>query len=213
MKELPKYLGEHLPPVKLFREDLEELYSLFKKTSDKVEIKGDGFEFNDIDDLFTYPKVEINELEFCIRSPYVCIHFKPDNIWLYSSDNTNLQYGLFAKIKTLLKKRRNLLFILISGYPGLFIGGILLNVGINFLPIHSLPLNMNDTQSLLRGFFFILLGIFWAIYSFRNMFKKHSQIYLVYKNSSNVSIFARYKDYIFTIVVTAISVIISHEWR
>ena len=213
MKKLEESLSESLPPVKFFREDLEELYGLFKEVSEKVEIKGDGYEFDDLDDLFSYRKAEINKLEFKIRSPYVSIRFSSISVWLYSDDNTNLQYGLYEKIKKFVKKRTNMPFLLVSGYAGLIIGGILANIGVYILPYHLSSFNPNDSQSLIKGFLLIFLGFVWFVYSYRNTFYKHSQIYLIYKNNNTASLFSRYKDYIFTIVVSAISLIISHQWK
>ena len=97
MQKLAKSLGENFPPTKIYREDIEEIYNCLREVSDEIEIEADGFKFEDLDELFSYKKIEINSLCLRIYEPNVSISFDPNYIFLDSNDNTSIQVGLHEK--------------------------------------------------------------------------------------------------------------------
>ncbi len=203
MKKLEKSLGEHLPPVKIYREDIEDIYNVFKEVSSEIEIKADGFMFENLDELFSHPRDKIKSLNLLIRNPYVSIDFKPSEIFLFSMDDTSVQVGLYEKIKSIVKKRRNWAFSLITSYLSWFIAGVSITEAAVYLKRNGLQY-LTEWAFIFRAFI-LMICLAWLFYGFKIEFKKHSQIFLRYKKSET-SFLKRNTD---TIIISTIFLIMS----
>lgn len=211
MQKLRKYLGKYLPPAKIYREDIEEICRYFTEISDKITIEADGFLFENLDELFSYQKNELNNLHLCIYNPYVNIIFKPNEIWLYANDDTSVQLGLFEKIKSVVKRQKNWAFWLTTNYFSFAIVGVVTGIGIAIILFSP---DVNVTSNLIKGSLIIVSCLLWGFYVSKIRFRKYSQIILSYKKSCAVSFFERNRDNIaITIVVTVLGIIVSHQWK
>lgn len=200
MQKVKQDVGEHLPPLKIYREDIEDIYAILNEVSNKIIIEADGFTFESIDELFTYKKIQINSLKMSLIDPYVSIDFEPNKIWLYSSDNTSMQVGLYAKIKSIVIKRKNWAFRLITNPTliGLW-GGITIQPFIFYI-------KTNELQYSIASILGFVTALFWWLYASKIMFKKHSQIFLVYKKNTDLPFLKRNKD---SLIITLIAIVVS----
>ena len=124
MKKISKPLGEHLKPVKLHYDDIEEIYQVFSESDGQIIVEADDFEIEQLEEILKINKPFFTNLSVTLRQPYVSVHFKDDRVWLYANEDTPIQRGIFEKIKTiLLKKQRPLApFFLNALLSGMFVG-------------------------------------------------------------------------------------------
>lgn len=189
MQRVKKSLGEHLPPVKIYREDIEEIFAILKDESDEFSLKADGYIFESLDELFTYKKDQINSLEMQIRNPYTSIHFSPNQIWLYADDNSSLQIGLYEQIKQIVTKRKNWPFILVTSPYLIGLWG-----GLGLQPIIFYNKTDDFSYYLAASAIIYLTTILWWRYNSKIKYKQHSQVILSYKKDKNISFIKRNKD-------------------
>lgn len=205
MQKLDSGFLKYFPPNKIYREDIEEIYNILFEVSNKIIIEADGYAFENLEELFSYKKVEINNLHLKISNPYIDIDFRPNETRFYSSDDTNVQVGLYEKIKHIIKRRKNWTFLLFTNF--FLIGGLF---GLGIFPIY-LYLKKNEWQYLVVGLLVITVHFIWSHYASISTFEKHSQVILSYKKDNKEPFLKRNKDgIIITFAFTVFSLIVSY---
>lgn len=195
---------EHLPPVVVFADDLEEICSYIKQLSNDIIISVDGYEFDDLNEVLSYHKKKVNNLEICSFSAGLSVCFHPNDVWVYSSDHDPNQKLYFEKIVSLLKERQNLLLWAVTGYVGLSLYGLL--VLSLFIVDFNRYIVLSNEVSLP---FIMILGV--SILTLR--MKNFSRVFLAYKVNNNLSFYTRNKDLLDSIVVSIVFLIIGHYWK
>jgi len=188
VKKASTPLGEDLHPAIIYREDIEDIYGILSDLSKDVMIKADGYIFDNLDELFSHSKLEINELEMWILEPSITIRFEPWGIFIFSGDNTSVHVGAYVKIKSIVEKRRNLVYSILNNH---FLKKSLSSGVVIFL------LSYLITKS--QMYFTILIGltlirIIMYYYSHSLAPKRYSQIILAYQKDKELSFFKRRKD-------------------
>jgi hypothetical protein len=188
MKKLKKGFLEYFQPAKVYIEDIEKIYTLFLEVSNEIIIEADGYSFENLNELFSYQKVEINRLLLKISNPYISIDFEPSKISFYSDDDTSVQIGLYEKVKTIIKKRKNWTFSLSTNS---FLLGSL--IGTSVYPIYLYHKN-NEWQYLVGGLLVITVDLVWSYYASIIRYEKYSKLILSYKKENKEPFLKRNKD-------------------
>jgi len=190
LKKLNKHLGEHLKPVKLFYDDIEEIYEILKAANNEVKIEADNYEIESLDEILTIKKPFFTNLQISIRNPYVSINFKNNEIWLYASEDTAIQRGLYEKLKLLINKKKRLFAPLLQNsiFSGLYLGTSFWW----FL-----------TKEFTMGLIIIITGLLWMYLGYKSQFQHFSIIVPEYSNNKP-NFFIRNKDNIILAVISAL---------
>lgn len=190
MKKREQSLSQDFKPMKLYYEDLEELYDIFKEHSGEVKVDADTYELDSIEEILKIKKDNFTDLKIYAHNPYISLDFSKNAIRLYISDDTPFQRGLFEKLKRLLKqKERYFISSLFSYYAYVL-----------FLVVMStLSFWENSYITYTVGILAVSLYIIQGIYTF----KWHSIIIPIHK-SSKPSFFQRNKDQMITSIISAV---------
>ena len=168
MKKIETSIGEHLRPVVLYVEDLEQLERILQEGSPEVSIRTKTHQLESLTELLQLPTAEINELELTAMKPYVSVSFGPAHIWLYASDDTPAQRGVFEKIKAFLNTRKQSTWLFSP-----ILDGLLLGAGINALAWSILGRHWHGAVVSTVG---IVVAIAFAVYAHRRRFRRFSII-------------------------------------
>jgi hypothetical protein len=193
MKKIKEPFKLNFPPVKIYRGDIEAIHDYMKVISGDIKIEAEGYEFDNLDDLFKFNKVELHSLHLFIIDPSFSIQLEPDKITLESNDNADSILSIVDKIKTVLYNRKNWAFWIMTSK--------LTESLLMFLPILSFYGML--LFNVLIGLLFIISSFIALYYVRRTRIKNYSQIILVPDTSNKISFLSRKKDDI--IVGVAIS--------
>lgn len=192
MKHINKPLGEQLKPIKIYYDDLVEIYEILKQAGDRIEIKTDEYELESIEEILSIKKPFITNLSITLYEPMVSITFTNRDIWLYAREDTPIQHGLYEKIKTLLVKKQRILAPLFysNTLSGMFIGS------------SSLWWLFTDNYKYI-GFIVFCIGLLWAYFGYRSQFNFYSLIVPIHE-MDKPNFFNRNKDQLFIALITTI---------
>lgn len=191
MKKIHKPLGEHLRPIKLYYDDILEIYRILKEAGDLIQIKTDEYEIESIEEILSIKKPFITNLSIKLYEPAVSIDFRDSNIWLYASEDTPVQRGLYEKIKTILVKKQRIFAPLFQSSiaSGLFTGS------------STWWLFTDDYKYI--GILIICLGLLWMYFGHKSQFQFYSLIFPV-SRTDKPSFLERNKDQLFLALISAI---------
>lgn len=170
MKRLEKSRSKKLRPVCLFNDDVSGLVEIFERGCERLEIEASGYVLESISELEALNNEVINDLRIVGRDPYVAVHFKPSEVWLYTNGDSLQQIGIFEEVKSYVhSKRRKLTWFTESSIiPSLLLGALL----------SMLSTLKDETKTsvliLVSMFFFSVLWLWW---SFHSSFKRYSVIH------------------------------------
>ena len=202
MKKIKKSHRKMIEPVVLYFDDLEKIIEIFKEASNDIEISTDEYELETIKEIKESDKEILNSLSIMIHEPYVSLELKPNEVWLYISEDEPVSRGVFEKIKQLLSSRRQKLYWLakinwISG--GMFYGAIA-GSSVLFLGPGILEKNI---YNILLGCSILILGLILSLWSYNLWMKRHSIIYTK-RRIESTSFWNRKKDDIVLAIIFAI---------
>lgn len=195
MEKKTKSLGQHLPPVRLYLNDIKEIYNIFSTLNKSVQIETEDHILYKPEDLTNLSGSRINNINFNISEPYISLQMSKNAIWLYSSADDFTSKGIFNELKSFLLKRRRKLHILIES-P--FISGI-----INGLFIIA---NMLYLKSILFGIFAsvgLILSLIYTKWVFKRTSDWYTIIYLI-SDRKKLNFFIRKKDEILLTIISSI---------
>lgn len=111
MKPVRDSISRSLPPIKIYQDELSELYFFLMETcSEDITIQTCGYELDTIDDVSNLPTGETNEIHFHCDQPYISIDLTPYSASIYCSDTSIEAEGIVSKISQILfKGKRKLL--------------------------------------------------------------------------------------------------------
>ena len=191
MKKIHKHLGGHLRPIKLYYDDLLEIYEILKQAGNRIEIKTDEYEIESIEEILSIKKPVITNLTIKLYEPVVSIDFTNSRIWLYASEDTPVQRGLYEKIKTMLNKKQRVFAPLFQSAiaSGLFTGA-------------STWWLFTDAYKYV-GIIMFCLGLLWMYFGHKNKFQFYSLIFPV-RRTDKPSFLERSKDPLIIALISAI---------
>ncbi len=197
MKRIRKAQFKKLKPVYLYKDDVSDLFEIFERGCETVELEAAGYELDSVSELENLSNETINELHIQGREPYVSLHFRPNDIVLYIDEDTHHQIGVFEEIKSFVNsKRRRLSWLTQSSLAPGILGGI----ASQFIPTDK---NEITTYSILLVISMFSLAIFWGWWSFHSSFKKYSIIH-TQRSRKDGSFVQRKKDELLLVVIAAL---------
>lgn len=106
MRELKKSISVDFPPVRLYLDDVEELFNILKKHAKSVNIETEKYELDDVAHLKEIKSDKIHKLTLSTSSPYISIDFESGSARVYISEDTTLNRGILSEIEDVIKKCR-----------------------------------------------------------------------------------------------------------
>ncbi len=200
MRKVQKSASKEYAAVRLFRDDVEEIYSLVKKTCGKCSIIVEDSDLDDIKEIKDIENPNTHVLKINGSDPYFSLELSKSHASIYIGDNSDMKAkGLFAAIDSILSRRGRILRALLSRpiYIAYFItfGFLIFWV----LPARSQRINFLVFQSTIAVFFTYML--MWLL-GFRQTFEQHSIICLTH--SSEAGFFRRNKDTLIVGIIVAV---------
>ena len=125
MKELKKTISVSLPPIRLYLDDVQRIYDILKKNCERIDIKTDKYEFNDVSDLEKLKATKIHKLDFSCYTPYISIGFNTSSARIYIGEDTTLNRGVLSEINEVLSNcRRNVVRLFIKSNPSFYLTSV-----------------------------------------------------------------------------------------
>jgi hypothetical protein len=132
-KTRTKHLGEHLPPVKLYLDDIAKIYDALHEAGERITIETPEYECTEPAELATLGVQQLRGLKIQCADPYLTVDITSREVWLYAAADDNVSRGLFEKIKELLRRRHRWIARRFSGTFGAV--PILVALGIGFFAV------------------------------------------------------------------------------
>ena len=197
MKKKLHSISKHLPPVKLYLDDVNEIVSRLQSLCSKIEYSTKNYEFESLDELKQNCGSNLKELAIQGRSPYISVDIRKHDVHLYTSGESETTIGLYYSLKEFLQQKSGWY----SKFLNIWLWGTLLWI---FLIVFSNVIKeLKDLPDILKYFYIFLSFIFFFfLLSLLNRWKG-STIYL--ENRYKVSNFwERNKDKIITTIIGAL---------
>lgn len=125
MRELKKTIFVYFPPVRLYLDDVEELFNILKKHAKSVNIETEKYELDDVAHLKEIKSDKIHGLWLRASDPHICIHFENDNARVYISEDTTLNRGILSEIEDVINRcRRRIVHIFHKSHPSFWLPAV-----------------------------------------------------------------------------------------
>jgi len=197
MKKIEKEQSFDPKPVKLYLEDIENIFSLLSETYEKVLLRTDEFELESVDELKKLNIDNISRLSIIAHqdgwpSFLLSIFYDEIGIRIWKDNPTSL--GVQEKIKQILKKRERSSFLqLLYNKAAAFI--------VLWFLLISLILSLSQKSSIvLLNILAIALTVLWVFFAY-----KSTQNLIILKHSINApSFLKRNSEAILVTIITSI---------
>ncbi|GAG74915.1 unnamed protein product [marine sediment metagenome] len=199
MKKIKKSKSKDYPVLRLYKDDLEKIETIFKENYEDYEIIIDEYRLENISDISKIKKRETTNFSIKAHFPYIHLDISKDSASLHISDEDDLKLlGMFSKIDEILSKRISLLSVFTIPWIYFSVQLIL------WIIFWGFPIERFNIPKLLFMGSFLILIVIWVLGSFWLKFKKHSLIYLSEDSHSKLNFFQRNKDKIIISIISAI---------
>jgi len=127
MKKIQKPLSKELPPVKIYLDDLKQIYEILKEKVKSIEITTEDYEVDDINQLKNLDSKKLNYLSMECSDPHITIEFDSSSASIYFAEDSTYNRGILSEIEEILTKRRVFLGRFLAsnwafGLNGMFVG-------------------------------------------------------------------------------------------
>lgn len=175
MQKIVQSLGEHLKPVWLYLDDVEQIVEIFRQVSSDVSISTKEFALSDLKQLTELKKEFITDLHIQIREPYVSLSLESNRIWLYAQKDEAVSRGLFEQVKQVLSKNKRSFDQLLqnSALLGLFMG--------SSFPLLAIGIRESTSWLIFLSVIMIMVSILWGWYGYQDRFKRYSIVIPKYR--------------------------------
>jgi hypothetical protein len=106
MEKITESKREIIKNIAIYRDDLEEIYTIFKENSDKVIFRIDNFLLDSSSEIPQINQDQANDIKFNISNPTFDLELNNEGAKLYINTPDTRSDGLYAQIKILLEKRK-----------------------------------------------------------------------------------------------------------
>jgi hypothetical protein len=189
VKRIPRHIGKHLAPVKLYLDDIEELHQILAAASDRVELTTEDVELDDPRQLLELNRPVVHELTIASHEPYVSADVKESGVWLYAAKDDAKSRGLYEQMRAVFSRRRRRIAWALAGPQGGLIAGLFL--GAAFISGAAAVQN----RSTWWGLAFVLtvgLGVISVIYTFRYL--SRANVIVLSHRKDSLSFMTRNRD-------------------
>lgn len=198
MRKIKSHLGEHLKPVKLYKEDIVEIYRILSKLEQEINVQVNEYELEGIHELDEVPDEKVSTLSFSSSGEnYVSLKFDKSSLWIYANDNSPAQRGVYQELKDFLVGKKDYLSIILHMH--LFSGAY---TGFSFwFLIDALKKGENELLNWGVGLFILLTGSLWGIYGVRKSLNRFSRIF-IHPRPCEKNFFIRNSDSLLIMLIT-----------
>jgi hypothetical protein len=197
VERIKRTYSKEYPILRLFKDDLEQIGSIFEENFEEYEIVADEYKLNDISEIVRIGKQKTSYFRISANNPFMSLQISAISARLEFLDEDDIRLcGIASKIDSILTRRRSLLRILDSKWAQLPWYIVL------FLTFVFFPLEYKVRVKLLPITLIVLYSL-WLFLGYRVSTKKHSLIYL-YDSYSRLGFFRRNKDQILLVVFGAV---------
>lgn len=198
MKKIKKSKSKKYEVLRLYKDDLEKIDTIFKENYKDYEIIVDEYKLDNISEISKIKKRETTDFSISAYPPYISLDISKKSAKLYISDEDDLKLcGIFSKIDNILRKRISLFSVFTI--PWIFYPvQIILLIILWVVPIKR----FNIPKSFMLSFFIFV--VIWNFGAFWFKLIKHSLIYLLEDSHSKLNFFQRNKDKVIISIISAI---------
>jgi hypothetical protein len=163
MKRKAKSIREHLPPVKLYLEDIRDIWHLFGDVAEDVTLETENYAVTDIADLDRIPEKSTTILNMsCHRPFHIALDFRPYEATLYSSSDVPAAVGALYKLRDRIKRNSNWLINIISRYSTVWII-IIISWLIGALDLSASDQRVSNMLGIINNVVMVLISILIAL--------------------------------------------------
>jgi hypothetical protein len=195
MERIIQSHGEHLKPVLLYRDDIEQIVEVMQELSPNVELSTDHYKFNDLKEWAELKRDYFTNMQVLTRTPFVSLELKESEIWLYIAEDTAQSRGAFEKIKRILADHTRPSVKVMNTWMPPMAGAICLQP-ITFLTLHR------SWASLTIAAIIVLGCAWWFWWAVHTRFHKYSIVIPKYRTDAP-SFWKRNSDKIVLGIITA----------
>ena len=183
--------------VRLYWNDILALVEIMREASDKVTLETDRHKTEDPHELQSLDSNVIYDLELKTTEPYVSVHFSPSSVFLFISDDTLVQRGVYEKLGTYIRSRqRRLRLFTHTSFPSSVV------IGYSLASVFGAA-SSRDASRLAFPLALLLAGIAWATLATLND-RKRSSIIVLGERANYPGFWARNQDRIVVAFIAAV---------
>jgi len=199
MQKLEKPISKHLPPVKIYLEDVQELYDLLAKSCKEVKMETDEWVFSDCERLQDLGVEEIHYLELQGEEPNILLCFSHREALIHIEEDSTLNRGIFSQLEDTLRRCYRKVARVFAGTNTTLALLIVLVV----VTLSSLEAARDLVGQALVGILAFIFGaiIYWLHFRFST--KAYSTVVLS-KRRERQNFFVKNKDQILVGIITAV---------
>lgn len=172
MQKISQSLGEHLQPVTLYMDEIEQIVNAFREISPDVSVSTNDYLLTDFKQLSEFKKEYLTDVNIKVREPYIDLSLEHHQIFLYAAKDDLISRGLYEKVKAILRKNKRPFFKILQNF------GIITGISL-YLILYGLSRQSWQTVSVAAVSLLVSIAIGW--YAYQDRFKKFSIIIPKYK--------------------------------
>lgn len=202
MKRIRRPISKELQLVKLYLDDLQQIYEVLKEKGKNIKIIAEDYEIEDVNELSKLGIKKLHNLSIKCSDPYITIEL--DTMWarIYFSEDTTYNRGILSEIEDVIRKRSNILSRSLASWWGYACTLVLFSC----FSVSTI-VNMKNDITMIFGWIslaLLLLSIIALITSFRYKLMRYSTI-MLYAKKEESSFWRRNKDQILVAIIAAIA--------
>jgi len=198
MKEIRNSISNSLPPLRIYRDKIEELYSFLNDIcEDSVDIQTCGYSLDSIDEITDLPQEQTNSISFTCNHPYLQVILTPVHGEIYCSNADIKAEGIVSRTQQILLKGKVTRPFLPEHKWLSFI------LGLAFGTPLGLGLLFNNVPVITFGGLLLLGWFVFVIWDYH--FKRNSFCTIVFKSRKEaIGFWKRNKDQVVLLLIGAI---------
>lgn len=194
MKEIRQSILRALPPLKLYEDELRDLWSFLSANCEgPITVKVSRFELDDIEEIRELPEEESHWLTITCTAPYLEVRLTPVSGEIYCGDGSLEAEGIVNRITEILERGSVRRLALPDKWWFSALLGVPLGIGVAL------------KNAEVAAFGLLLLVLFWAIGGYELFWKTRRYTTVIFKRrKESPSFWGRNKDKLYLILIGAI---------
>jgi len=183
MKKVRKSIFETVPPVRLYINEVRELYEVVCGNSEDVVMEVEGYQLSSADELKKVPVREVHNLEIKGFRPMVSVELRRNTAQVYVGSGDVNGKGIASELMDILARGRAKVYFVPSGFWGTIIG---------FTPLWG-GIFMQKAMMISVGIAWLAGCVSLMVIDFRFRFNSYSTVLLI-ERAEVSSFWSRNKD-------------------
>jgi hypothetical protein len=194
MEKISDTISKELPRLRLYRDEIEELYQFLTGiTDEKVIVETCGYRLSSIDEVSKLSNDTAHDLQFSTKSPYIRIRLTAYGGDIYIGKGDVEAEGIASRIENILMKGKTYKPFLYDKPLLFYLFVIPLLVG----------LIIRNIFIIILGLFLFIIAVVWIIVEMQYSLKRYNTI-IFRSRKDTVNFWKRNKDQIIMLIIGAV---------